>query len=44
MAHPIIALIEQRFSANIFDAKHTMTTAEIEDLARRPLAEILDIS
>lgn len=34
MINPAIALIERRVSANRFDAGHTLTDAEIEDLTR----------
>lgn len=34
MINPAIALIERRVSANRFDASHTLTDAEIEDLTR----------
>ncbi|MEZ2128673.1 MULTISPECIES: nitroreductase family protein [unclassified Sinorhizobium] len=34
MAHPTIALIKRRVSANLFDASHTLADAEIEDLVR----------
>ena len=32
MTHPTIALIEQRFSANLFDASHRLSDGEIERL------------
>lgn len=34
MTNPTIALIEKRVSANRFDAGHTLTDAEVEELAR----------
>jgi nitroreductase len=34
MTHPTISLIEQRMSANRFDASHALTNAEIEELVR----------
>ncbi len=34
MTHPAISLIEQRMSANRFDASHALTNAEIEELVR----------
>lgn len=34
MTNPTIALIERRVSANLFDASHTLSDAEIEELAR----------
>jgi len=34
MTHPTIALIEQRFSANLFDASHRLSDGEIERLVR----------
>lgn len=34
MTHPMIALIEQRVSANRFDATHALADAEIEQLVR----------
>lgn len=34
MINPTIALIEQRVSANLFDASHALTDAEITELAR----------
>ncbi|MCY1314790.1 putative NAD(P)H nitroreductase YodC [compost metagenome] len=34
MTHPMIALIEQRVSANRFDATHELADAEIEQLVR----------
>ncbi|MCW7538004.1 nitroreductase family protein [Aquabacterium sp. A7-Y] len=34
MTHPTIALIERRVSANLFDAGHALTNAEIEELVR----------
>ena len=32
MTHPMIALIEQRASANRFDATHALADTEIEEL------------
>ena len=34
MTHPTLALIEQRVSANLFDASHVLPDGEIEDLVR----------
>jgi nitroreductase len=34
MTHPTLTLIEQRVSANQFDADHTLADAQIEDLVR----------
>lgn len=34
MSNPAISLIEQRVSANLFDASHALTDAEVENLAR----------
>lgn len=34
MTHPAIALIENRVSANLFDADHRLSEAQIEELAR----------
>lgn len=34
MTHPAIALIEQRISANLFDASHTLADTEIAELVR----------
>ncbi|MGB3644456.1 MAG: nitroreductase family protein [Mesorhizobium sp.] len=34
MTHPSISLIEQRMSANRFDASHALTNAEIKELVR----------
>ncbi len=34
MTNPTISLIEQRVSANLFDASHTLTDAEIRELVR----------
>ncbi|QDC02190.1 nitroreductase family protein [Mesorhizobium sp. 8] len=34
MTNPTISLIERRVSANLFDASHTLTDAEIEELVR----------
>ena len=34
MTHPAISLIEQRMSANRFDASHALTNAEIKELVR----------
>lgn len=34
MTNPTISLIEQRVSANLFDATHALTDAEIEELVR----------
>lgn len=34
MTNPTIALIEQRVSANRFDASHTLSDAEIRELTR----------
>lgn len=34
MTNPTISLIERRVSANLFDASHALTDAEIEDLVR----------